>query len=155
MIRSNLQNRPAGPTFASEYTPEQRNTGMTREERMENSVTHVCKAIFPNTTNHYDTLFGGQALGWMDEVAFITAARFCRCDVVTVSMDRTDFKKPIPAGKIVEMIGRVVRIGRTSIQIEVDLFMEDMFSDTRESAIKGTFTMVAVDDNRRPIPITY
>ena len=126
---------------------------MTREERIENSVTHVWKAIMPNTTNHYDTLFGGQALGWMDEVAFITAARFCRCDVVTVSMDQTDFKKPIPAGKIVELIGKIIRVGTTSLQIEVDLFMEDMFSDERESAIKGTFTMVAVGKDRRPVPI--
>jgi acyl-CoA hydrolase len=121
---------------------------------MAGSVTHVCKAIFPNTTNHYDTLFGGQALGWMDEVAFITATRFCRRDVVTVSMDRTDFTKPIPAGTIVEMIGRVVGVGRTSIKVEVELYMEEMFSDGRESAIKGTFTMVAIDEQRRPISIS-
>ncbi|MDX9856889.1 MAG: acyl-CoA thioesterase [candidate division Zixibacteria bacterium] len=127
---------------------------MTREQRMAGSVTHVCKAIFPNTTNHYDTLFGGQALGWMDEVAFITATRFCRRDVVTVSMDRTDFTKPIPAGTIVEMIGRVVGVGRTSIKVEVELYMEEMFSDGRESAIKGTFTMVAIDEQRRPISIS-
>ena len=42
------------------------------KERIEHSITHTVKAIFPNTTNHYDTLFGGTALMWMDEVALIT-----------------------------------------------------------------------------------
>ena len=126
---------------------------MTTDERIKNATTSVCKAIFPNTTNHYDTLFGGQALGWMDEVAFIVATRFCRKDVVTVSMDRTDFKKPIPAGTIVEMIGTIVKVGRTSMQVQVEMYVEEMFSDHRESAILGTFTLVAIDDNRQPIPV--
>ncbi|MBP8917273.1 MAG: acyl-CoA thioesterase, partial [Chitinophagales bacterium] len=68
------------------------------KERIEHSITHTVKAIFPNTTNHYDTLFGGTALMWMDEVAFITATRFSRQKMVTVSSDRVDFNKPVPAG---------------------------------------------------------
>ena len=51
---------------------------MTTEERIENSVTRVFKTVFPNTTNHYDTLFGGTAMALMDEVAFMAATRFCR-----------------------------------------------------------------------------
>ena len=46
---------------------------MTLEERIKNSETRIFKAVFPNTTNHYDTLFGGTAMHMMDEVAFITA----------------------------------------------------------------------------------
>jgi acyl-CoA hydrolase len=69
-------------------------------KRIESSVTHTVKAIFPNTTNHYDTLFGGTALAWMDETAFITATRFSRQRMVTVSSDRVDFKKPVPAGPL-------------------------------------------------------
>ena len=126
---------------------------MTIEERKARSVTHVVKAVFPNTTNHYDTLFGGQAMEWMDEVAFITANRFCRQDVVTVSMDRTDFKKPIPAGTIVELVGTVESIGNTSMRVKVEVFLEDMHSDSRISAIHGAFTMVAIDKSRNPIPV--
>ena len=57
------------------------------------SETRIFKAVFPNTTNHYDTLFGGTAMHLMDEVAFITATRFTRKTCVTVSSERIDFKK--------------------------------------------------------------
>lgn len=126
---------------------------MTIEERMEAARTTVVKAVFPNTTNHYDTLFGGQALGWMDEVAFIAGTRFARRNLVTVSLDRTDFKVPIPAGTLCEMNAHVVKIGRTSMQVRVDVFVEDMYSTDRKLAIQGTFTLVAVDEMRNPIPV--
>ncbi|MEQ8924248.1 MAG: hotdog domain-containing protein, partial [Fulvivirga sp.] len=74
---------------------------MNLTERIEKSKTSIFKAVFPNTTNHYDTLFGGTALQLMDEVAFITATRFTRKRVVTVSSDKVDFAHPIPAGTLV------------------------------------------------------
>ena len=64
---------------------------MNIEERIKNSETRIFKAVFPNTTNHYDTLFGGTAMHMMDEVAFITATRFSRQRMVTVSSDKIDF----------------------------------------------------------------
>ena len=51
---------------------------MSEQERIVASETHVFKTVFPNTTNHHDTLFGGMAMQMMDETAFITATRFCR-----------------------------------------------------------------------------
>ncbi len=48
------------------------------QRRIKLSETRITKAVFPFTTNHHNTLFGGTALGWMDEVSFITATRFCR-----------------------------------------------------------------------------
>ena len=48
------------------------------EQRIKESVTSVTKTVFPGRTNHHNTLFGGDALAWMDEVAFIAATRFCR-----------------------------------------------------------------------------
>lgn len=123
------------------------------EEKIKQSETHIFKAVFPNTTNHYDTLFGGTAMQLMDEVAFITATRFTRKVVVTVSTDRIDFKKPIPAGTIIELVGKVAKIGRTSVDIKVDIFVEDMYSEERHKAISGTFTFVALDENKKPCPI--
>ncbi len=122
-------------------------------DRIAASETRVVKAVFPHTTNHYDTLFGGTALNWMDEVAFITATRFSRQEYVTVSLDRIDFTKSIPAGTLVELIGKVVRVGTTSLQVKVEVYMERMFSDTRELAIGGMFTMVAVDKDHKPTPV--
>lgn len=127
---------------------------MTLEERIARSETRIFKAVFPATTNHYDTLFGGTAMHLMDEVAFIAATRFSRQKMVTVSSDRIDFKKPIPGGTIVELIGTVVEVGRTSLKVQVDVYIEQMYADHREKAIGGLFSLVAIDENKRPIPIT-
>ncbi|MFB6457225.1 acyl-CoA thioesterase [Chitinophaga sp. Hz27] len=126
---------------------------MTIEERIQASQTHIFKAIFPDSTNHYDTMFGGTAMYLMDEVAFITATRFTRKKVVTVSSDKIDFNKPIPAGTIIELIGRVSKVGNTSMKVTVEIYTEEMYSDRRELAINGTFTFVAIDDQKRPVSV--
>lgn len=126
---------------------------MNIEEKIKESETRIFKAVFPNTTNHYDTLFGGTAMHLMDEVAFITATRFTKKICVTVSSDRIDFKRAIPAGTIIELIGRVSKIGNTSLEVKVEIFIEQMYSDIREKAITGNFTFVALDDNKKPTKI--
>ena len=126
---------------------------MSYEDRIAKSETRIFKAVFPNSTNHYDTLFGGSAMHLMDEVAFITATRFSRQKMVTVSSDRIDFKKPIPAGTIIELVGRVTYLGNTSIKIKVDIYIEQMYADQREKAITGEFTFVAIDENKKPVKI--
>ncbi len=119
--------------------------------KIESSTTRQTKAIFPDVTNHYDTLFGGSALSWMDEVAFICATRFSRLRVVTVSTDRIDFKRPIPAGKIAELVARVKKVGESSLVVGVEMFTEDMYDGApRELAVKGDFTFVALDENKKP-----
>ena len=89
----------------------------------------------------------------MDEVAFITATRFCRQKMVTVSSDRIDFKKSIPAGTIIELVGRVTYLGNTSLKIKVEIFIEQMYAEHREKAITGEFTFVAIDENKKPVKI--
>lgn len=126
---------------------------MTVDERIQKSETRIFKAVFPNTTNHYDTLFGGTAMQLMDEVAFITATRFSRQRMVTVSSDRIDFTKPIPAGTIVELIGRVSKLGKTSLKVQVEIYIEEMYSYSRQKAVKGEFTFVAIDENKNPINV--
>lgn len=126
---------------------------MTVEEKIQQSETRIFKAVFPSSTNHYDTLFGGTAMALMDEVAFITATRFCRQKLVTVSSDKIDFKKPIPAGTIVELIGRVSHVGNTSVKVKVEIFIEQMYSETREKAVNGEFTLVAINDDKQKVKI--
>jgi acyl-CoA hydrolase len=126
---------------------------MTLEERIDASETHIFKAVFPNTTNHYDTLFGGTAMQLMDEVAFITATRFSRQRMVTVSSDRIDFTKPIPAGTFAEFIGKVSKVGNTSLKVHVEIYVEKMYSLDREKAISGDFTFVALDENKKPVSV--
>lgn len=123
------------------------------QELIDRSVTRIFKAIFPDSTNHYNTLFGGTAMHLMDEVAFITATRFTRKRVVTVSSDRIDFTRPIPAGTIIELIGKVVHVGNTSLKVLVEIYIEEMYLEGRQKAITGTFTFVAIDENKKPVKI--
>ena len=126
---------------------------MNLDEKIRLAETRIFKAVFPNTTNHYDTLFGGMAMQLMDEVAFITATRFARKRMVTVSSDKIDFTIPIPAGTIIELIGSIAHIGNTSIKILVEIYIEEMYSFDRQKAITGTFTLVAIDENKQPVKI--
>lgn len=73
--------------------------------------------------------------------------------MVTVSSDKIDFTKPIPAGTIIELIGKVIHLGNTSLKVSVEIVVEEMYSFERHTAITGTFTFVAVDHNKQPIAI--
>jgi acyl-CoA hydrolase len=123
------------------------------EQKIQASETRIFKVVFPNTTNHYDTLFGGLAMYLMDEVAFMTATRFSRKKMVTVSSGKIDFNQPIPADTIIELVGKVVRVGKTSLDVEVEIFVEEMYHDVRKQAVKGIFTFVALDENKKPISV--
>lgn len=82
-----------------------------------------------------------------------TATRYSRKRVVTVSSDRIDFTQPIPAGTIIELIGKVEQVGNTSMKLRVEIFIEEVYSDIRLEAITGTFTFVAIDENKKPISV--
>lgn len=118
---------------------------MELEQRKQAARTRTFKAVFPGETNHYDTLFGGTALQWMDEVAFIAATRFTREKVVTVSSDKVNFKVPIPAGSLVELDAQITKVGNTSLEVSVDVWKEDMYTDQRELALHGSFVLVAIN----------
>jgi acyl-CoA hydrolase len=122
-------------------------------ERVNASETRTAKVVAPGTTNSYNTLSGGTLLGWMDEIAAIAASRFGHHPVVTASLDRIDFKHPIPAGSIVELVARVTRLGTTSVQVTVDVYVEYLETTDRLHAVTGLFTMVAIGSDKRPIPI--
>jgi acyl-CoA hydrolase len=124
------------------------------QKAIDGSISTQVKAIFPNTVNHYDTLFGGTALKWMDELAFICATRFSRQRVVTVSTDKIDFKEPIPAGCIAELVAKVVHVGNTSCKIHVAIHLEEMYSKQKYLACSGDFTFVAISETKKPISIT-
>ena len=89
----------------------------------------------------------------MDEVSFMAATRFCRKRLVTVSSDKINFEKAIPSGSIIEAIARVESVGRTSLKVKVEIYLEHMYEDGRELAIQGMFTFVALDDEKKPIPV--
>ncbi len=113
----------------------------------------LLEIVFPDHTNHLGTLFGGQALAWMDKAAFIAASRYARRTVVTARSDQVDFKLPIRQGQLVETIARVVEVGRTSMQVQVELVAEDLLSGERQVCTRGRFVMIALDDQGAPTPV--
>jgi acyl-CoA hydrolase len=110
----------------------------------------LLEMVFPDHTNHLGTLFGGQALAWMDKAAFIAASRHARRTVVTARSEQVDFKLPIRQGQLVEIVARVVEVGRSSMQVDVELIAEDLLSGERELCTRGRFVMIALDARGRP-----
>lgn len=110
----------------------------------------LIEMVFPEQTNHYGTLFGGQALALMDKAAFVAASRYARLTVVTASSEKCDFHVPIKQGQLVELHARVVKTGKSSIQVNVDLYSEDLLSGERRLGTRGHFVLVAVDELGKP-----
>lgn len=106
--------------------------------------------VFPDHTNHLGTLFGGQALAWMDKAAFIVASRHSRRTVVTARSERVDFRLPVCKGQLVELVARLVTVGRSSMQVDVELIAEDPLSGERQLCTTGRFVMIALDENGQP-----
>ena len=113
----------------------------------------LAELIMPNQTNHYGTLFGGHALGLMDHAGWIAATRCAHQTMVTVASDRVEFKVPVRAGELVELVARVVRIGRTSVTVAVDMFAEDVATGERRLSTSGSFVFVAIDDAGHPVEV--
>ena len=113
----------------------------------------LLETVFPTDTNPQGTLFGGQLVAWMDKAAGIAAMRHAKNTVVTAAIENISFKVPIFVGDLVELRGKVVSVGRTSMKVEVEVFREGPFGTDRELCTVGRFTMVALDANRRPTPV--
>ncbi|MCR6664210.1 MAG: acyl-CoA thioesterase [Luteimonas sp.] len=126
---------------------------MTHAADTPQTEARMLEIVFPDHTNHLGTLFGGQALAWMDKAAFIAASRYARCTVVTARSEQVDFKLPIKQGQLVETIARVVEVGNTSMQVQVDVVAEDLLSGQRELCTRGRFTMIALDSTGKPTPV--
>lgn len=114
----------------------------------------LLEIVFPDHTNHLGTLFGGQALAWMDKAAFVAASRYARRTVVTGRSEQVDFKVPVRQGQLVELVARVVEVGRSSMQVDVDLIAEDVLSGDRRLCTRGRFVMIALDAHGTPAQVS-
>ena len=114
------------------------------------SKTHLIDIIFPGEVNHHGTLFGGNALSYMDKVAFICATRFGRCPFVTASCERIDFQKPAYEGQIVDFEASITKIGRRSLEVTVLMQSENLLTGERVTCTKGIFNMVTIKDKDNP-----
>lgn len=115
----------------------------------DDGTLRMAEMVFPPQTNHYGTLYGGDALRMMGKAAFIAASRRARAVMVMAASDRIDFVSPIRAGEMVELAARVLMTGRSSIRIGVELWAEDLMTGERRRSASAMFTMVSVDSEGR------
>lgn len=115
--------------------------------------TRIVEVIFPTGTNSQGTLFGGHALSLMDRLAFIVASRFSRKPVVTACSDKVEFLTPVKAGNLVELIGRIGHVGRTSMSVDIEMYAEDLLTGERNLCTTGRFVLVAVGEDDRPTQV--
>ena len=105
--------------------------------------------------NARGTLFGGQLLKWLDEVAGVTGMRHCGYHVTTAAVDNIQFKRAVPLGHLIRLTGRVTYVGNTSMEIRTDCYLEDLEKGLFYPVNRAYFTEVAVDENGRPTKVPY
>ncbi|OME88175.1 acyl-CoA thioesterase [Paenibacillus sp. FSL A5-0031] len=114
------------------------------------SRTIMTQLIFPLDTNHFDTMFGGKLMEYMDKVAAISAMRHARMQAVTASTDSLDFLAPIRVGEVIEVEAFVSWTHRSSMEVFVSVRSENLFSGERKTTVTAFFTFVAIDDHGKP-----
>ncbi len=108
----------------------------------------------PGDTNPAGDIFGGWVLSQMDIAGGICAGQRAQCRVVTVSVDAMSFIRPVKVGDILGCYTRVSRVGRTSIEVDIEAWVRRGRIGNREKVTEGRYTFVAVgeDGKSRPVP---
>lgn len=109
--------------------------------------------MLPKHTNPDGDIFGGVILSMIDEAAAVEAQRQAHHRYVTVSMDSIQFHLPVKVGDVVSLWCKTIRIGKSSIRIHIDVLAKPRYSDDEYKVTEATVTMVAIDDEGRPIPV--
>jgi acyl-CoA hydrolase len=108
----------------------------------------MSEVMTPNDANFLGKVFGGRILALVDLCAYVTAARFSGHVCVTASFDRVDFHEPIEVGEVVTLNGYVSYVGRTSIEITIEIYAENVLENLSRHTNTARVTMVAIKDGR-------
>lgn len=119
----------------------------------EDSRTTLTDLVLPSETNPLNNLFGGELLARMDRAASIAARRHSRRIVVTASVNHVAFNKAIPLGSVVTVEAAVSRAFKSSMEIFIDVWVEDRESGQRSKANEAIYTFVAVDETGSPVNV--
>ncbi len=115
--------------------------------------TVMTDLVLPSETNPLNNLFGGELLARMDRAASIAARRHSRRIVVTASVNHVAFNRSVPVGSVVTVEAAVSRAFKTSMEIFIDVWIEDRFSGEKTRANEAIYTFVAVDDTGKPTEV--
>lgn len=118
------------------------------ESRVE--MTHI---VLPTDTNPHGNILGGTVMHLIDLCAAVVAHRHCRRKVVTASMDELDFLNPIRMGQIAILKGRINHVARSSMEIGVEVYSEEILTGDRRHCCTAFLTFVGIDDLGRPTEV--
>lgn len=107
----------------------------------------------PNMANFSGKVHGGTLLKMLDEVAYACASRYAGTYVVTLSVDRVLFRDAICVGELVSFEATVNYTGRTSLEVGIAVYTENIRDGSRRHTNSSYFTMVAVDESGMPVPV--
>jgi acyl-CoA hydrolase len=107
----------------------------------------------PDTANFAGNVHGGTVLKLLDQVAYACASRYAGRYVVTLSVDQVVFRLPIHVGELVTFLASVNHTGTSSMEIGIKVLAEDIRTQVTRHVNSCFFTMVAVDDERKPVPV--
>ncbi len=117
------------------------------------SLTIMTNLVLPNETNPLNNLFGGELLAKMDRACSIAASRHSESQVVTVSVNHVSFDLPIPLGSVIVIEAKVSRAFSSSMEIYVDVWIDNPIKKERIKANEAIYTFVAVDSENKPVPV--
>ena len=117
------------------------------------SQATLTEIVLPNDTNNLNNLMGGRLLHWMDIAAAITAHRHCNRTCVTASVNNVSFENPIPRASIVTLEANISRSFRSSMEIFIDVWIEDSISGEKTKCNEAIYTFVAVDNMGKPVRV--
>ena len=126
---------------------------LMRTKKPSDSRTVMTDMVLPSETNPLNNLFGGELLARMDRAASIAARRHSRRITVTASVNHVAFNRSVPLGSVVTVEAVVSRAFRTSMEIFIDVWMEDRISGERVKANEAIYTFVAVDETGIPTEV--
>jgi acyl-CoA hydrolase len=122
-------------------------------QRVADSRASVVRLMVPTDANFTGTVFGGEILAEIDRVAYVAATRHSKAICVTASFDRVDFLSPVHVGQIVEFDAALTSVGRSSMEISVEVRAEDLKQGSSHIVGRAFVSMVAVDERGRPVPV--
>lgn len=117
------------------------------------SLTVNTEVVLPNDTNHVANLFGGKLMQWVDITAAICAQRHCGRVVVTAAINHVSFDNPIKQNSVVTLEAKVSRAFTSSMEIYVDVFVENPATGEKTKCNEAILTFVAIDQNGSPLPV--
>ena len=113
----------------------------------------MTELILPNDTNLLGNLLGGKMMHWIDIAAAMAASRHSNRIVATVSVDSLDFRHPVRMGELVTLKARLTWVGKSSMEVKVTAYAENLKTGATILTNKAYLTFVALDDECKPVQV--